>query len=136
MTNKNNGIQTSVTVFSFNLVTQMSCSKKFLPQFEIPTIKSVLFDPVNSMSNIITAFTFFYLSNSIFGSKERLETVVSLHCCNTNSISVSASVAPAALLENHHYRRGVFQFFFRNQTISTLSRTENRPHSEIVGDKR
>ena len=63
------------------------------------------------------------------------------HCCNTNSISASASVAPAALLENHHYRRGVFQFFFRNQTISTLSRTENRPHSEsscrivIVGDK-
>ena len=93
-----------------------------------------MFDPVNSISKIILCSPFF-IYQTLFSDQKRDSKPLS-HCCNTNSISASASVAPAALLENHHYRRGVFQFFFRNQTISTLSRTENRPHSEIVGDKR
>ena len=122
------------SLFSFNLVTQMSCSKKFLPQFEIPMI--VCFCLIQSIQFLIYIFVhLFFIYQTLFSDQKRDSKPLS-HCCNTNSISASASVAPAALLENHHYRRGVFQFFFRNQTISTLSRTENRPHSEIVGDKR
>ena len=39
--------------------------------------------------------------------------------CATVANSISASASPvSASFKNHHYRRGVFQFFFRNQTIS------------------
>ena len=66
--------------------------------------------------------------------------------CATVANSISASASPvSASFKNHHYRRGVFQFFFRNQTISNseLAVQKTDPTQRralqiavVVGDKR